>query len=184
MVETVAGLDGCLLRVGLGEAEAFDVLYDRLAPKAYGLVLRIVRDPLHAEDVVQEVMMDVWRTAAKFDPERGSARAWVLTIAHRRAVDRIRMEQSILLRQERAAREFEPLIHEQAVSEVVERRSDEQHLHRCIGGLTPLQRESVELAYFGGMTYQQVAEALDAPLGTVKSRIRDGLGRLRDCLEA
>ena len=177
------GVETWLQLVARGDIEAFDLVYDELAPSVYGLVLGVVRDPVQAEEVVQEVMLELWITAPRFDPERGTARAWATTIAHRRAVDRVRAEQSSSLRHERAALAFGPLAHQQGVAETIERRWDEQCLHGCIDALTELQRESILLAFFSGLTYQQVAEKLNAPLSTVKTRIRDGLSRLRTCLE-
>jgi RNA polymerase sigma-70 factor (ECF subfamily) len=176
------GLDACLRRVSLGEREAFDEVYRELSGPVYGLAGRILRDPAQAEEVAQEVLVEDWRTASRFDQERGSARAWVMMIAHRRAVDRVRAEQASTERQEKIARESERVQPEEDVAAAVEGRLERQRLRRCMGGLTDLQRESVTLAYYSGYTYQQVAELLGAPLGTVKTRMRDGLARLRDCL--
>jgi RNA polymerase sigma-70 factor (ECF subfamily) len=173
------GLDDLLRLVARGDEAAFTALYDRLAPRVYGLAQRIVRDPAQAEEVAQEALVDVWRTAGRYDPARGSAVSWVLTIAHRRAVDRVRAEQATADRTRRAA------VSEVAFDEVVEAataRFEQQQVRRCMSSLTELQREAVNLAYYRGYTYREVAELLGTALPTVKTRMRDALIRLRDCL--
>ncbi|MBO0607461.1 ECF RNA polymerase sigma factor SigK [Myceligenerans salitolerans] len=165
-----------------GDPESFTPVYDALGPVAYGTALGVLRDPDHAAEVTQEVMVEVWQTATRFDPARGSARTWVATLARRRAVDRVRSEQSRRDRDQRDTdlRTADP--GRDVVAEDVERRLEGSAVRRCIEGLTPTQREAVVAAYYGGYTYREVAEKLDAALPTVKSRIRDGLNRLRDCL--
>jgi len=134
-----------------------------------------------AEEVTQEVFLEVWRTATRYDPTRASAKTWMLTIAHRRAVDRVRSVQSATDRERRVAATETTRDYDEVV-EAVESRLDAQQVRHCLRTLTDLQREAVTLAYYGGNTYAQVATLLDVPLGTVKTRLRDGLIRLRDCL--
>ena len=170
-----------LTATGQGDQAAFGALYDRFVAPAYAVVRRVVRDPDHSAEVTQEVMVEVWRTAARFDPARGAARTWVLTMAHRRAVDRVRSEQSTRDRTERvAARDRERDV--DVVADQVELDDEYATVRAALAGLTDLQREAIELAYVHGHTYQEVAELLGAPLGTVKTRMRDGLIRLRDAL--
>lgn len=168
-------------KVALGDRNAFSDVYDAVAGPVLGLVIRVLRDPAQSEEVAQEVLLEVWRKAAQYRPERGEVMAWVLTIAHRRAVDRVRAAQATADREHRiAATSHTPAFDE--VAEQVEGRLEREQVRRCLKGLTELQREAVALAYFRGLSYPQVAELLQAPLGTVKTRMRDGLIRLRDCL--
>lgn len=164
-----------------GDRAAFAALYDQLSPSVYGLARRVVRDPARAEEVVQDAMVEVWRRATRFDAGQGTVRSWVLMITHRRAVDRVRSEQARRDREDRvASREHQRP--SDVVSEAVEHRFERQRVGRALDGLTPLQREAVELAYYSGLTHQEIAEVLDAPLGTIKTRIRDGMIRVRDSL--
>ena len=178
---TDLSLEDLLGRVARGDTPAFEQLYDRTAGAVYGLVLRVLRDPAQSEEVAQEVLVEVWRTAARFDPERGSGRSWMLTMARRRAVDRVRSAQASGERDQRAASAQQVPAYDE-VSETVETRLEQQAVRRCLGTLTELQRESIDLAYYAGLTHREVSERLAVPLGTIKTRLRDGLIRLRDCL--
>ena len=170
--------DALLLATAGGDRDAFATLFDEVAPKVVGVVRRVVRDPSMSEEVAQEVLTEVWRTAKRFDPDRGSALTWIMTIAHRRAVDRVRSTQAARDRDERVGRrESRPF---DETSEAVVTADEHAEVLHALDELTDLQREAIELAYYGGHTYREVAELLDAPLGTVKTRMRDGLIRLRD----
>jgi RNA polymerase sigma-70 factor, ECF subfamily len=176
-----ADLAALLARVAVGDQAAFDAMYDRVAAPVFGTVRRVVRDTGLTEEVTQEVFVEVWRAASRFDASKGSPMAWVATIAHRRAVDRVRSEQRSADRDRRAAA---PMIAYDDVAETVADNLDRERVRRCLGTLTDLQREAVTLAYYGGYTYRQVAGLLGVPAGTVSTRMRDGLIRLRDCLGA
>ena len=170
-----------LLRlVAVGDEHAFELLYRQLAPPAYGVIRRVLRDPAQSEEVTQEVLLEVWRTASRFDPARGSAATWTLTIAHRRAVDRVRAEVAAAGREEKTAW-GDPGPGEE-VADVVEASLDRERVQRCVGQLTEVQRQSITLAYYSGYTYRQVSALVGVTLAAVKSRIRDGLLRMRDCL--
>ncbi len=172
-------LELVLAAVARGDDAAFRTLYDQVSPAVLGTALRVLRDPAQSEEVMQEVLLEIWRTAARFDPSAGSAAAWIATVAHRRAVDRVRSEQRAAERELRAAT---ATIDYDQVSDAVETSLEHERVRRCLAGLTELQRESVTLAYYGGYSYREVAQLLDVAVGTVKTRMRDGLIRLRDCL--
>ncbi len=174
--------DGELMAaVARGDEAAFAELYDRMSRMVFGVVRKVVRDPSQSEEVAQEVFVEVWRTATRFESERGSVKTWVLTMAHRRAIDRVRSEQASRDRTERVGHR-ERMRPFDEVSEDVQTRFEHQQVRAALDHLTDLQREAVELAFYGGYTYREVAELLDAPLGTVKTRMRDGLIRLRDAM--
>ena len=168
-------------RVATGDKRAFAELYDATAPRIFGLIRRLLVDPAQAEEVTQEVYLEIWQTATRYKPERGSAISWMLTMAHRRAVDRIRASQASRDRDSRIGirdydREYDQ------VAEHVEVTMEGERVKRAIAGLTELQRQAVELAYFGGLSHSEIAAELHVPVGTVKTRIRDGMIRLRDAM--
>ncbi|MYW00274.1 ECF RNA polymerase sigma factor SigK [Streptomyces sp. SID3343] len=174
-------LEDRLASVAQGDHEAFSHVYDAVIGAVLGVARRVVRDLAQSEEVAQEVMLDVWRTAARFRPDKGSAMTWILTMAHHRAVDRVRSAQAATDREHRTAlRDHSPEYDE--VVEEVEHRLEREQVRRCLGTLTELQRQSVTLAYYRGCTHREVAGLLAVPLGTIKTRLRDGLIRMRDCL--
>ncbi|MFD4229928.1 sigma-70 family RNA polymerase sigma factor [Streptomyces sp. NPDC058545] len=167
--------------VARGDQDAFARVYDVVCGPVLGLVRSVLRDPAQSEEVAQEVLVEVWRTAPRFQASRGTAMNWVLTLAHHRAVDRVRSVEATTAREHRAALlDRTPEFDE--VTEQVESRLEREQVRRCLRTLTELQRQSVTLAYYRGLTYREVAELLSVPLGTIKTRLRDGLIRLRDCL--
>ena len=174
-------VDQLLVAVAQGEHASFEALYDRTAAKVFGLVRRVVRDAAQAEEVAQEVFLEVWRSAPAYDASRGRGETWVLTIAHRRAVDRVRSAQAATDRDLRVARRDVERDYD-VVSETVEARLESEAVREALGSLTALQRQAVQLAYYGGYTHSEISVVLGVPLGTVKTRIRDGLIRLRDAM--
>jgi RNA polymerase sigma-70 factor (ECF subfamily) len=172
--------DELMALVGRGNEAAFERLYDELAPLIYGIVHKVVRDASMSDEVTQEIFVEIWRVAPCFDADRGNVRSWSATIAHRRAVDRVRSEEA---RRRREARDHEQSVVDvttDPVAAVVDDRFDRAEVRGALDELTETQREAITLAYFGGKTYREVAELLDIPEGTAKTRIRDGLIRLRD----
>ncbi|MEU9165972.1 ECF RNA polymerase sigma factor SigK [Streptomyces sp. NPDC048424] len=170
-----------MARVSHGDRDAFTHLYDTLAPTVFGIIIKILRDRAQSQEVAQEVMIDLWRQAARYRPERGTVMAWVATIAHRRAVDRVRSAQASSNREHATAVRDQPRPFDE-VAEEVESRLESEQVRRCLESLTELQRQAVTLAYYQGLTYRAVAEKLGSPLATIKTRMRDGLIRLRDCM--
>lgn len=175
-------VDELLARAARGDEAAFAAFYDQVVARVFGIVRSVVRDPAASEEVTQEVMLELWRTAPRFDRSAGSATTWALTIAHRRAVDRVRSEQARRDREERDALRT-PVASEPDAGNVVIDLLDRERVSRALAELTDNQRQSIELAFYGGHSHSEVAALLDLPLGTVKTRIRDGLIRLRDRLE-
>jgi RNA polymerase sigma-70 factor (ECF subfamily) len=164
-----------------GHEDAFAELYDLTSRRIYAVIVRILRSPDHAAEVTQEVYVEVWRQSARYVADKGSVLAWMTTMAHRRAVDRVRSVSSEVARDERYAVQGT----EREVDHVwdgVEQKLDVERVRKGMASLTAIQREALTLAYFGGYTQSQVAQLLKLPLGTVKTRIRDGLIGLRDAL--
>jgi len=170
-------VDDLLALVARGDDDAFAALYDELAPVLYGLCRRVLRDPAEAEEVAQEAFLQIWRTAPRFDPERGSARAWCTAIAHARAVDRVRSSERRRAREDTALRPDPPP--GDVVVEEVAVRLESERVRRALDELPGRQRESLVLAYYGGHTHTEISAMLGIPLGTVKTRIRDAIHRLR-----
>ena len=178
-VEALDSVESLLLRVADGDQRSFAELYDRVAPRVLGLIKRLLIDHAQSEEVAQEVFLEIWRTATRFDPQRGAALSWVLTMAHRRAVDRVRASQSshdrdIKIGIRDVDREYDQ------VAESVEIRIEHERVKRAMTQLTELQREAISLAYYGGYSHSEVAKILSVPIGTIKTRLRDGMIRLRD----
>jgi len=173
--------DDLLARVGEGDREAFGALYDATSSRIFGLVRRLLVDPAQAEEVTQDVYLELWQTAPRFDPARGNALAWMFTLAHRRAVDRIRSAQAARDRDLRiGARDLDVPV--DTVAEAAETRVEHERVKGALGELSELQRECVALAYYAGMSQSEIAARLGVPLGTVKTRLRDGMIRLRAAL--
>lgn len=170
-----------LLLTARGDEQAFRRLYDLVAGPVFGLVKRVVRDPAQSEEVAQEVLVEVWRLAARFDPERGTGKTWILTMAHRRAVDRVRSEQAASARNATYGSQNQERDHDH-VAEAVSAQLEHKQVRRAVEQLTQTQRTALELAYYKGYTHREVAQALDIPLGTAKTRLRDSIIHLRDAL--
>ena len=182
-IALVPDLDDLLLATGRGDRVAFASLYEAVAKAVYGTIRAVVRDPSISEEVAQDVLVEVWRISPRFDPGRGRAITWVLTIAHRRAVDRVRSEDASRRRTERVGIADHQPGFDSTAAEVVD-LDERRRVEAGLGAMTDLQRQAIELAYFEGLTYREVAERLGVPLGTVKTRMRDGLQRLREALGA
>lgn len=176
--ETVDHAGELLLRVAEGDQAAFARLYDMLSPRAFGLILRVLVDRSQSEEVLQEVFLEIWQSASRFAPNKGQGRSWVLTIAHRRAVDRVRSAQASTDRDVKAGFRDIGVAHD-GVAEEVELRIEGQRVSEALATLPDPQREAITLAYFGGYSQSEIAALVGAPLGTIKTRMRDGLSRLR-----
>ncbi len=170
-----------LVRTADGDRDAFSQLYDLMAPRMLGLIVRILVDRAQSEEVLQEVFLEAWQSASRFAPNKGRGRTWLLTIAHRRAIDRVRASQSATDRDIRVGRQNLGVAYD-AVAEQVELHIEAEQVNAALAELSDTQRETLMLAYFGGYSQSEIAVLTGAPLGTVKTRMRDGLARLRDRL--
>ena len=166
---------------GRGDEAAFAQLYDATAARAFGLAVRVVRDPAQAEEVTQEAFLEIWRTASRFDKERGSAVSWILTLVHRKSVDRVRSAEAST-RRDTTYHQSDVTVEHDSTAEAAQASMEARRVRQALGSLTEVQRQALELAYFKGYTHTEVATMLDLPLGTAKTRIRDGLIRLRDTM--
>jgi RNA polymerase sigma-70 factor (ECF subfamily) len=173
---------GELLKLsGRGDEAAFAQLYDATAARAFGLAVRVVRDPAQAEEVSQEAFLEIWRTASRFDPAKGSAVSWILTLVHRKSVDRVRSAEASTRRDTTYHRGSQTVDHD-STAEAAQASMEARRVRQAMRSLTEVQRQALELAYFKGYTHTEVATMLDLPVGTAKTRIRDGLIRLRDTM--
>jgi RNA polymerase sigma-70 factor (ECF subfamily) len=173
---------GELLKLsGRGDEAAFAQLYDATAARAFGLAVRVVRDPAQAEEVSQEAFLEIWRTASRFDPAKGSAVSWILTLVHRKSVDRVRSAEASTRRDTTYHQGSQAVDHD-STAEAAQASMEARRVRQAMGSLTEVQRQALELAYFKGYTHTEVAAMLDLPVGTAKTRIRDGLIRLRDTM--
>ena len=166
---------------GRGDQAAFATLYDATAARVVGLAVRVVRDRAQAEEVAQESFLEIWRSSGRFDPAKGSPMGWLLTIVHRKAVDRVRSAEAAGRRDLTYERQNQPIAHD-STSEAAHASLEARRVRGALQSLTSVQREALELAYFGGYTHTEVATMLELPVGTAKTRIRDGLIRLRDTM--
>ena len=177
-----AHLGGLLRQCARGEESAFAAFYDATSSRAWGLALRVVRNRAHAEEVVQEAYLTAWRQCGRFDANRGRAESWFLTIVHRKAVDRVRSAEATTRRDQQYTEQSQSMPETDTTASAVHHTFEARRVHTALEALTNLQRQAVELAYWGGYTHTEVAGLLDIPVGTAKTRIRDGLIRLRDTL--
>jgi RNA polymerase sigma-70 factor (ECF subfamily) len=172
-------LEQLLGLVAEGDRSAFAALYDLTAPRVFGLVKRLLRDHAQSEEVTQEIFLEIWQSATRYEPSKGGATAWMLTMAHRRAVDRVRAAQASRDRDTRIGIRDHQIEYD-SVSESVEVHLESERVERALRRLTELQRQAVTLSYYKGLSHREVAELLHVPIGTVKTRLRDGMIRLRD----
>jgi RNA polymerase sigma-70 factor (ECF subfamily) len=180
-VSSAPDLAALLKSCGRGDQAAFAQLYDATSSRVVGLAVRVVRDPAQAEEVAQEAFLEIWKTSGRFDPAKGSPLGWLLTIVHRKAVDRVRSAEASTRRDTTYHQRNQPVEHD-STAEAATASLEAGRVRQALSSLTPVQREALELAYFGGYTHTEVATMLELPVGTAKTRIRDGLIRLRDTM--
>ena len=176
-----ADLDALLRRVAQQDVDAFTAFYDNTRARVFGLVTRVLRDPGYSEETTQDVYLQVWRNASNYDPNAGSPISWLMTLAHRRAVDRVRSEQAASQRESRYGAANVDLPADRVAEAVID-LDERRQVTECLGSLTDAQRECIQLAYYDGLTYSQVSDRLSANLATIKSRMRDAIRGLRRCL--
>ena len=176
-----ADLDALLRRVAQHDVDAFTAFYDNTRTRVFGLVTRVLRDPGYSEETTQDVYLQVWRNASNYDPNAGSPISWLMTLAHRRAVDRVRSEQAASQRESRYGAANVDLPADRVAEAVID-LDERRQVTECLGSLTDAQRECIQLAYYDGLTYSQVSDRLSANLATIKSRMRDAIRGLRRCL--
>ncbi|MFJ2619043.1 ECF RNA polymerase sigma factor SigK [Glutamicibacter sp. NPDC087344] len=168
-------------RIASGDERAFEVFYDLFAARVFGLIRRLLRDEAQSEEVLQEVFVEAWQQATRFDAGRGSAANWLFTLAHRRSVDRIRSSQASRQRELRIGVQDIGTDYND-VEENAVLHDENRRIIVALKSLSQAQRAAIELAYFGGHTHQEVAHLLEIPVGTAKTRIRDGMIKLRDLM--
>jgi len=177
--EKPATKETLLMQVAGGDQAAFGALYDEVSPRVFGLIRRLLVDHAQSEEVTQEVFLEIWQNASRYEPSKGGASTWILTMAHRRAVDRIRSSQSGRDRDVKIGiRDY--VSDYDNVADTVETTIEHERVKEAMSQLTELQRQAVTLAYYGGYSHSEVAAMLSVPIGTVKTRLRDGMIRLRD----
>ena len=170
-----------LRRCGRGDQHAFALLYDAVSARVHGLAVRVVRDPAQAEEVAQEAFLEIWKNSGRFDPAKGSPLGWLLTIVHRKSVDRVRSAEASTRRDTTYHQGSQSVEHD-STAEAAHASMEARRVRQALDSLTEVQREALELAFFKGYTHTEVATMLDLPVGTAKTRIRDGLIRLRDTM--
>jgi RNA polymerase sigma-70 factor (ECF subfamily) len=178
-VDKPATKETLLTQIAGGDQAAFGALYDEISPRVFGLIRRLLVDHAQSEEVTQEVFLEIWQNASRYEPSKGGASTWILTMAHRRAVDRIRSSQSGRDRDVKIGiRDY--VSDYDNVADTVETTIEHERVKEAMAQLTELQRQAVTLAYYGGFSHSEVATMLSVPIGTVKTRLRDGMIRLRD----